>query len=185
MARSFRIAPLVLAGLSVLAFDGALAQSKIAVVDLQRLEAESPQGKAIRQSYSNSFGPRGRELEAMRKDLETRNEKLQRDGAVMAENERRAAEKDLRDKANAFELKAKEFKQDEAAWQRDELRKLDTVLRDRISEFARSAGYDLVLPVQVVLYRNDAIDVTPQVLGSLSSSAAKPPAAKPAGTPSP
>jgi outer membrane protein len=184
MARSFRVASIVLAGISVLGFDCALAQSKIAVVDLQRLEAESPQGKAIRQSYTNTFGPRGRELESLRKDLEARNEKLQRDGAVMAENERRAAEKDLRDKANSFEMKAKEFKQDEAAWQRDELRKLDTVLRERISEFARSAGYDLVLPVQVVLYRNDAVDITPQVLGSLSSSATKPPAPKPA-TPSP
>jgi outer membrane protein len=182
MARSFRVASIVLAAMSVMAFDSALAQAKIAVVDLQRLEAESPQGKAIRQSYANTFGPRGRELETMQKDLQARNEKLQRDGAVMAENERRAAEKDLRDKANAFEMKAKEFKQDEAAWQRDELRKLDTVLRERISEYARSAGFDLVLPVQVVLYRNDAVDITAQVLTSLSSAASKP-AAKPSGSP--
>jgi outer membrane protein len=179
MARSLRMACIVLAGMSALGFESALAQSKIAVVDLQRLEAESPQGKELRQSYANTFGPRSREIENMRKDLEARNEKLQRDAAVMAENERRAAEKDLRDKANAYEMKVKEFKQDEAAWQRDEIRKLDTVLRERISQFARSAGYDVVLPVQVVLYRNEAVDITAQVLSSLSSSASKPPASKP------
>jgi outer membrane protein len=185
MARSFRVASIVLAGVAALGFDTALAQSKIAVVDLQRLEAESPQGKAIRQSYENAFGPRRRELETMRKDLEGRNEKLQRDGAVMAENERRAAEKELQSRANTFEMKAKEFKQDEDRWRREEITKLDRALRERIDEFARSAGYELVLPVQVVLYRNDAVDITAQVLGALSSSSAKPPAAKPSGTPSP
>lgn len=162
----------------------AQAQGKIAVVNVQVLQSESPQGKALQQSFASTFGPRRRELETMQKDLQARNEKLQRDSAVMAENERRAAEKELRDKASAFQLKGKELEDDARAWQRDELKKLDQTLRERISAFARANGYEVVLPLEVTLYYNDAIDVTAQVLASLA--AAKPAAAatpKPAAPP--
>src|SRR5687768_16504796 len=69
----------------------AQAQIKIAVVNVPRLLEEAPQAKTAMQAMQDEFAPRQREMAAQQKDLKAKEEKLQRDGAVMAENERRNA----------------------------------------------------------------------------------------------
>src|SRR5262245_65697562 len=93
----FRFAALAGLALAVPLAAQAQAQPKIAVVNVPRLLEEAPQAKAAMQALQEEFAPRQREIAAQQKDLKTKDEKLQRDGAVMAANERRSAEKDLRD----------------------------------------------------------------------------------------
>jgi outer membrane protein len=170
---------------------GAHAQMKIAVVNVPQLLEDAPQAKSAMQALEEEFSPRRREILNQQKDLKTKQEKLQRDGAVMAENERRNMEKDLRDGERELQRKQNEYVEDLNLRRNEELGKLQRSLLQEVQTFARAGSYDLVVG-EGVLYRSDALDITAQVLAALQSraktsgSAPKPATpAKPPATPKP
>jgi outer membrane protein len=145
---------------------------------------EAPQAKTVMQALQDEFAPRQREIVAQQKDLKTKEEKLQRDGAVMAENERRNAGKDLRDGQRELQRKQNEFVEDLNLRRNEELGKLQRSLVQEVQQYARSSGFDLVVG-DGVLYVNESMDITAQVLGALqgkakTSAAPARPAAQPA-----
>jgi outer membrane protein len=87
MARLSIARSVLYAGIALVAPLGAVhAEAKIAVVNVPRLLEEAPQAKRAMQALQDEFAPRQREIVAQQKDLKAREEKLQRDGAVMAES---------------------------------------------------------------------------------------------------
>jgi outer membrane protein len=160
----------------------AQAQTKIAVVNIPRLLEEAPQAKQSMQALQDEFAPKQRELVEQQKGLKAKEEKLQRDGAVMAENERRNAEKDLRDGQRELARKQNEYVEDLNLRRNEELGKLQRSLLQEVQTFARASNYDLVVG-DGVLYVNESLDITPQVLSALQSRAKSGPAAKPAAKP--
>lgn len=161
----------------------AVAQTKIGVVDYNRLLAEAPQAKAAAQTLETEFGPRQKQLEAQRKDLEAKVQKFERDQATMAEAERTKQQRELRDQQLNFERRAKEFQEDGQLRQNEELQRVQRLIIQEVQNYAKAQGYDLVI-AQGVIYRSDAIDITPQVLQTLEKrgpAAAAAPAPKPQG----
>jgi outer membrane protein len=169
---------------SALPLGAAQAQTKIGVVNVPRLLEEAPQAKLAMQALQDEFAPRQREILAQQKDLKTKEEKLQRDGAVMAENERRNAEKDLRDGQREFQRKQNEYVEDLNVRRNEELGKLQRSLLQEVQTFARKSNYDLIVG-DGVLYVNESMDITAQVLSALQASSKGGGAAKPAATPPP
>ena len=159
------------------------ADLKIAVVNVPQLLEEAPQAKSAMQALQDEFAPRQREILAQQKELKTKEEKLQRDGAVMAENERRNTEKDLREGQRELQRKQNEYVEDLNLRRNEELGKLQRSLLQEVQIFARASTYDLVVG-EGVLYRSDALDITAQVLTALpqraKSAPATPTPAKPA-----
>ena len=84
--RSIAFLSLCLCG--VLVSGQASAEIKIGVVNFQKLLEEAPQTKTAMQALENEFAPRRRELMTMQNDLKSREEKLQKEGAVMSEADR-------------------------------------------------------------------------------------------------
>lgn len=184
MARLFTFASLLLTGAVLVAPPSvAQAQTRIAVVNIPRLLEEAPQAKTAMQALQDEFAPRQREIVAQQKDLKTKEEKLQRDGAVMAENERRTVEKDLRDGQRELARKQNEYVEDLNLRRNEELGKLQRSLLQEVQAFARTSNYDLVVG-DGVLYVNESLDITPQVLSALQSRAKTGGATKPATPPS-
>lgn len=184
MARLSAIGFVFAAGLALLAPLGvAQAQMKIGFVNVPRLLEEAPQAKTAMQALQDEFAPRQREIVAQQKDLKTKEEKLQRDGAVMAENERRNTEKDLRDSQRDLARKQNEYVEDLNLRRNEELGKLQRSLMQEVQAYAKQQNYDLVLG-EGVLYRNESIDITAQVLSALQARAkTSGPAPKPAAQP--
>ena len=159
----------VTAGLAFLAPLGAAhAELKIAVVNVPRLLEEAPQSKASMQALQDEFAPRQRALVADQKDLKAKEEKLQRDSAVMAENERRNAEKEFRDGQREMARKQNEYVEDLNLRRNEELGKLQRSLLQEVQTFARAQNYDLVVG-DGVLYVNESMDITAQVLNALQA----------------
>lgn len=189
MARSSAHGLLIATMLALLAPLGvAQAQVKIAVVNVPRLLEDAPQAKAAMQALQDEFAPRQRAIVAQQKDLKAKDEKLQRDGAVMAENERRNAEKELREGQREMQRKQNEYVEDLNLRRNEELGKLQRSLLQEVQGFARKSNYDIVVG-DGVLYANESMDITAQVLAALQQSfkapggAAKP--ATPAAAPKP
>jgi outer membrane protein len=150
------------------------AEIKIGVVNFQKLMEEAPQVKSAMQALQNEFGPRQRELVTMQNDLKSRQEKLEKEAALMAEADRVKAEKTLRDEQREFSRKGGEFQDDLSTRKNEEIGKVQRYLVQEINAYSSAQGYDLVLVES--LYTKPSLDITAQVLEVLKSKPANIPA---------
>ena len=172
--RSVALLGLALSGLLAGAAANA-ADLKIGVVDFNRLIAESPQAKQLSQSLDNEFGARRRELLSMQNDVKAKDDKLQKEGPLMAEAERSKAEKSLRDEQRELSRKGSEFQDDASQRRNEELNKLQRFVASEIATYASQQGFDLVLG-EGVFYSKNSLDITTQVLDVLKTKPATIPA---------
>jgi len=180
--RSIAFLSLCLCG--VLASGQASAEIKIGVVNFQKLLEEAPQTKTAMQALENEFAPRRRELMTMQNDLKSREEKLQKEGALMSEADRVKAEKTFRDEQREFSRKAGEFQDDGSTRKNEEIGKVQRYLVTEIQGYANAQGYDLVLG-DGVFFAKGPLDITAQVLALLATKPASLPAAAPGAPKSP
>jgi outer membrane protein len=157
----------------------ASAEIKMGYVNFQKLLEEAPQTKTAMQGLENEFAPRRRELLTMQNDLKARDEKLQKEGAVMAEADRAKAEKSLRDQQREFSRKAGEFQDDASTRRNEEIGKVQRYLVTEIQGYASAQGYDLVLG-DGVFFAKGPLDITANVLAVLATKPTTLPAAPPA-----
>jgi outer membrane protein len=156
-----------------------MAETKIGYVNFQKLLEDAPQTKTAMQALENEFAPRRRELLTMQNDLKAREEKLQKEGALMAEADRVKAEKSFRDEQREFSRKAGEFQDDGSTRRNEELGKVQRFLVGEIQGYAVAQGFDLVLG-EGVFYAKGPLDITANVLAVLATKPASLPAAAPA-----
>ena len=156
----------------------ASAEIKMGVVNFQKLLEDAPQTKTAMQALENEFAPRRRELLTMQNDLKARDEKLQKEGAVMSEADRAKAEKGLRDQQREFQRKAGEFQDDASTRRNEEIGKVQRYLVTEIQGYANAQGFDLVLG-EGVFFAKGPLDITANVLAVLATKPATLPAAAP------
>jgi outer membrane protein len=154
------------------------AETKIGVVNIQRLAQESPQAKEATEKLRAEFGARQKEIETLATSLQAREAKLNKDAATMTEVQRTAAEKELRDGARDFQLKRSSYTDDLNARQQAENEKMQTLLGDEVKAFAKAQGYDLIL--MDAAFANPSLDVTNAILQALQARKSAPAAAAPA-----
>jgi outer membrane protein len=172
--RSIPLLGLILCGLAL--SGPASAEIKMGYVNFQKLLEDAPQTKTAMQGLENEFAPRRRELLTMQNDLKARDEKLQKEGAVMAEADRQKAEKSLRDQQREFSRKAGEFQDAASTRRNEEIGKVQRYLVTEIQGYANSQGYDLVLG-DGVFFAKPPLDITANVLAVLATRPATLPAA--------
>jgi outer membrane protein len=178
------LAFLLLSVCGFVAAQQASAENKIGVVNFQKLLEDAPQTKTAMAALETEFSPRRRDLLTMQNELKARDEKLQREGAVMAEADRAKAEKSLRDEQREFSRKAGEFQDDASTRRNEELGKVQRYLVSEIQAYASAQGFDLVLG-DGVFFAKPQLDITAQILAVLLTKPATlppaPAAAAPAG----
>jgi outer membrane protein len=162
----------------------ASAEVKMGVVNFQKLLEDAPQTKTAMQALENEFAPRRRELLTMQNDLKARDEKLQKEGAVMSEADRAKAEKTLRDQQREFSRKAGEFQDDASTRRNEEIGKVQRYLVTEIQGYANAQGFDLVLG-DGVFFAKGPLDITAQVLALLATKPATLPATPPSAPKTP
>jgi outer membrane protein len=164
--KTVSLALLALAATSLPA-GAAQAQAKIGVVNIARLLQEAPQAQAASAALESEFAARRRDLENQQKDLKAREDKLAKDGAVMAEAERRNSEKTLRDGQRELARKQNEFLEDLNVRRNEALGQLQRSVLQEVQAYAKSAGLDVV--VADALYASPSVDITGQVLSALQA----------------
>jgi outer membrane protein len=182
---SSKVALWAIAGTAALAAVPAWADPKIGIVDAPRLLEESPQGKAMMESMRAEFAPRERTLQAQQQSLKAKQEKLQKDGATMTEDQRQHADKELRDGARDFERAKGELQDDFSSRRNEEMSRLQRTLGEEVRNYAKANNFDLVLTADGVIYTNTAYDITAQVLAAMKAHAGTPATAAPAASPTP
>ena len=157
---SFRMpvrALLVCSALFVFAASG-LAQSKVAVVNIQAAVYATAEVKKADAQMQAQFKPRQDELENLRKEIESLSNQLQ-SGKLTAQQEIDVTALGKR-KQTDFQRKQDDFNADVQAFKDDVLQKSAAKMQAVVKKLAEDRGFDLVLEAGTALYFKTAMDIT-------------------------
>lgn len=191
----------ILSGLAAVAAAGALAgtangETKIGVIEVQRIVADSAMGKESLARVQKVQGQKQDELGKRQKELRDLEQKIQEQGKSLSEEAMEKLQKDYQAKA----LELKRFQDDAQREleevQRKELAELEKRIMPVISDVAKEQGYALVFNKYQsgLLFAGEGVDITDAVITRFNSQIAAPPKtddkaaaapARPAATPAP
>ncbi|HEX4267825.1 MAG TPA: OmpH family outer membrane protein [Steroidobacteraceae bacterium] len=159
--------------LAVAAVTPAQAQAaalRIAYVNYSQLIQASPQAQSAVAQLRAEFEPKQRNLQGEATELKAREATLKKNEATMTQDQRDAAELDLRERYQDLARKQTEI-QDDVNTRRNELMsELQRTLVQVVQNYAKQQHFDLVL-ADGVIYANSALDITPAILSALKSQA--------------
>jgi len=147
----------------------ALAQAtttRIGYVDLKRLIDSAPQMAASRNALQREFAPRDAALKTDEAHLAEMNKRYKRDAAIMTRTDADALKRQIDTLDGAIKRTREALRNDlntRAAADRD---RIWQQINNTVIEYARSHGYDLIVPSPVV-YADPRIDITDAVLDAL------------------
>ena len=151
-------------GMAMAVSAGAQAADKIAVVNVSSIFQQLPARATVAKQLENEFKGRATELQGMERDLQTKMQRLQSQGATMKASDRSRLEKDVLTQREAFTKKAQAFDQDNRRRQAEERNKILSRIQDAVRRVADSKGYDVVIDQNAVAYSAQAKDITADVL---------------------
>jgi outer membrane protein len=146
------------------------ADLKVGYVNASALLQASPQAEAVQKKLRDEFTPRRQQLETRAKRLEQMEQDLSKNGLMLSEDQRKAKEREIIDGRRELKHAQDEFQDDLRIRQSEEVGKLREQLLTAVEKFAKSGGYDLIL-YEGVIYANDALNVTDEVLALLKNPA--------------
>ncbi len=152
----------------LLAVNVSYADLKIGFVNIPAVLEKAPQAEKAKKRLEKEFSPRDKQLVAQQKEIQSLDEKLLRDAAVMGESARVNLEKDILNKKRDAKRAQQEFSEDFNVRRNEELGKLQRRIVEAIRGIAKDQNFDLLL-TDGVIYASDKIDVTSQVQQKLST----------------
>lgn len=141
----------------------ALAQSKIAFVDVPYLIDNSPQAQAASGELETQFGPKQQQLQEKQQEFQQLQQKLEKDGLVMSEDERAEAEDRLSEMKREIQRMQQAFREDLNIERNNAFKGVRESVMETVEALAEEEGYDLVVG-QGALYASDAVNLTDRVL---------------------
>lgn len=142
------------------------AELRIGFVNAQLLLKEAPQATAATARLQGEFAPRERELIEMQKQLRAIEERLARDAAIMADEDRQGLEREVLTLKRDLKRNQDMFREDVSLRRNEELAKLQKLIVETIRAMAADEAYDLMV-TDGVLYASENVDATQRVLERL------------------
>jgi len=144
------------------------ADLKIGYVNVAKVLEKAPQAAKAKSRLETEFSPRDKALVSQQKEIKALEDKLNRDSAVMGEEERRKLEKDVVEKKRDAARAQQEFSEDFNLRRNEELGNLQKRIVEAVRALAKEDSFDLLL-TDGVIYANDQIDVTSRVQQKLET----------------
>lgn len=152
----------------LLAANVSYADLKIGFVNIPAVLEKAPQAEKAKKRLEQEFSPRDKQLVAQQKEIQSMDERMTKDAAVMGESARVNLEKEILNKKRDAKRAQQEFSEDFNVRRNEELGKLQRRIVEAIREIAKDQNFDLLL-TDGVIYASDKIDVTSQVQQKLST----------------
>jgi outer membrane protein len=139
------------------------AELKIAVVDVQAAIGQTQEAQAFLEKVQESLEAdleRIRELTAQRAEIE---EKVQRDGEVMGEEERTRLSEDYERITSDLQYRTESYQKAVNRRRNELFQKMGPGVQAALDDLVKLEAYDLVLPRNTVIYVNPKHDITRKV----------------------
>jgi len=157
-----------LIGLGLYLVGGSLpaADYVIAVIDPTRIVEQSPQYEAARAQLQKEVSDREQKLAEQQKQLSELRQRLERDAALMSEEELQRLQTNIRDRGRKVKYAQAEFREDFSLRQNELRTKLAQQVEEVVAELAREENIDLILSEGMV-YVSKRVDISNKVITRL------------------
>ena len=136
-------------------------------MNTERLFREAAPAKRAQSKLEKEFANRDAEVQKLTKQVRDLQASLDKDGATMAETERRNKERDLANLSRDLQRSQREFREDLNLRRNEELGALQERANKVIQQIAENEKFDLILQDPVV-YASQRIDITEKVIKALA-----------------
>ncbi len=144
------------------------ADQKIGVVNFQEVMSKIPQTAALMQSLEAEFKDEKAAITQLEKDIKYYQEKLKRDGALMAAKEKDELNAKVKSLFQEYQTKGKALQDKASQRQNQETNKIIALVRQAVDNIAAKEDYDLVLSQQAVVYAKPDASITDVVVEHVS-----------------
>jgi len=136
----------------------------VAVIDPNRVVEQSPQYEAARRELQQELAGREQKLASQQAELEELQSKLERDGALMSQEELQRLQNDIRNRDRRLKYAQSEARE-EITLRQNELRtKLGKQVEEVVTELAKERNIDLIVSGDDVFYFSKRIDISTDVV---------------------
>jgi len=146
----------------------AMADTKIAVINLQQLLQQLPQMKQASNNLKNQFDEREKKIVAAENDFKKGADDYKRNGAVMSVKDRQSAEGKLMKQRQDLQSMQGQFQQDFQTAQNKAIDDILSKMKIVVEKIATDNKFNLVLVNASVAYADKDLDITDQVLKKMS-----------------
>jgi outer membrane protein len=151
-------------------------QGKIGFVNTERIFRESAPAKRAEARLEAEFKKKDAELADLASRLRAAGEKLEKDGPVLSESQRRDRQSQLADMDREFQRKQRDYRDEVGQKRQTEFAEVLQSANRALKGIAEREGYDAIF--QDAAYANPKLDLTDKVLKALADPAPATGAAK-------
>lgn len=138
--------------------------TKIGVVDLQKIMQNSPQMKEIQANLEKTYKPKRDVLVAMEEALKKDMEDFKKDNAVLTATKRKELEDKIIAQQQKLERDGQQYQQELSAANNEAMEGFYNKIKAAIAKVAKNDKYDLVFQKDAAPFSQDALDVTDKVM---------------------
>lgn len=146
----------------------AIAETKIAVIDVQAAILGSEQAKERIAELKKQYAPDQNELKSLAEQIQKLQVKLEQDAAVMSESEKKKLGKDIEDKAVDYQFNLKKLQKAQNDSQQELLTDLGPKLEEAIQAVIKEGDYGIILERRALLFAKPDYDITKKVTEKLN-----------------
>jgi len=140
---------------------------KVGTVNMEAVLKDSSKTADIKADLMKRFSGRNKHLAAQAKTLQDDLKTYEKNKAVMSPDKLDQLKKKIQTEEASLQQSKQKFQSDVASEQMVLSRKLIESIKTSISGIAKSDHLDLVMPNTVVLYSQNSVDITPQLLKAM------------------
>jgi outer membrane protein len=144
-----------------------VADVRVGFVNTERLFREAAPAKRAQQKLEREFATRDAEIQKVSKQVQSLQSTLEKDGATLADAERRNRERDLANLTRDLQRAQREFREDLNLRRNEEFASVQERANKVIQQIAEAEKYDLIVQDPVV-YASQRIDITEKVIKALA-----------------
>ena len=157
------------AGAALLMSGAAMADVKIATINLDDIVLQSPQYKDGQDKMKAEFGKRQSDLASDAKNFQDDVKKYQKDGDLMSAADKAKMEKDLGSRQVDLQYRQHQLQEDFQTRDKQLTADMMSQIKAIIVQVAKDRNYDIVL--QDPVYATPAVDISGEVLKRLQAAA--------------
>ncbi|MCC5856291.1 MAG: OmpH family outer membrane protein [Idiomarina sp.] len=153
--------------MSVLAMP-AQASLKIAVVDVGAVFQQLPQREQISRTIEMEFRDRVERLQRMEEEMTATQERLQRDEAIMSEQQLQEESMNLQQMFQEYQQRREALGEQLNRRRNEERNRVLGQIQQVVADIAEAENYDVVLEAGNLAYAKNALDITARVLDRMT-----------------
>lgn len=150
----------------LLALPAASAETKIGVVNTERVLRDAAPAVRAQKKIEKEFEKRDQEMQRLAKQLQTMQEALEKNAVTMSESEKRNKEREFSDLNRDFQRKQREFREDLNQRRNEELAAVLERANKAIKSIAEAEKFDVIL--QEAAYVAPRVDITDKVIKAMA-----------------